>query len=121
MTHSAESLVKMLQTQVAGAAAVRGGFPGVGGDNQEVFGDELSHCHQPSLVETMTKGGVLVDVCKTCKGVWLDRGEVFFFSRKPKELEQLLASETTPSRCRRAAIARAAGCSLAKCRSCGPT
>ena len=47
------------------------------------------HCHEPSLVETMTKGGVLVDVCKTCKGVWLDRGEVFFFSRKPKELERL--------------------------------
>jgi len=57
-------------------------------------------CDQPSLVETMTKGGVLVDVCKTCKGVWLDRGEVFFFSRKPKELERLLASEPvedTPS------------------------
>jgi Zn-dependent protease with chaperone function/Zn-finger nucleic acid-binding protein len=41
----------------------------------------------------MTKGGVLVDVCKTCKGVWLDRGEVFSFSRSPKELERLLASE----------------------------
>ena len=24
------------------------------------------HCHKPSLVETMTKGSVLVDVCKTC-------------------------------------------------------
>jgi len=52
-------------------------------------------CDQPSMVETMTKGGVLIDVCKTCKGVWLDRGEVFFFSRKPKELETLLASEPT--------------------------
>src|ERR1700678_3342400 len=52
------------------------------------------HCHEPSLVETMTKASVLVDVCKTCKGVWLDRGEVFFFSRKPMELEQLLARET---------------------------
>ena len=29
---------------------------------------------QPSMVETMTKGGVLVEICKTCKGVWLDRG-----------------------------------------------
>jgi len=26
-------------------------------------------CSQPSMVETMTKGGVLVDICKTCKGV----------------------------------------------------
>jgi len=49
-------------------------------------------CHQPSLVETMAKGGVLVDVCKTCKGVWLDRGKVFLLSRKPKELERLLTS-----------------------------
>jgi Zn-dependent protease with chaperone function/Zn-finger nucleic acid-binding protein len=54
-------------------------------------------CDQPSLVETMTRGGVLVDVCKTCKGVWLDRGEVFFFSRKPPELEQLLESAATDS------------------------
>ncbi len=53
------------------------------------------HCHEPSLVETMTKGGVLVDVCKNCKGVWLDRGEVFFFSRKPKELERMLAADST--------------------------
>ncbi|MGO9470552.1 MAG: M48 family metalloprotease [Isosphaeraceae bacterium] len=51
-------------------------------------------CHQPSLVETMAKGGVLVDVCKTCKGVWLDRGKVFLLSKKPKELERLLTSET---------------------------
>ncbi len=51
-------------------------------------------CNQPSLVETMARGGVLVDVCKTCKGVWLDRGKVFLLSRKPKELERLLGSET---------------------------
>lgn len=51
-------------------------------------------CNQPSLVETMARGGVLVDVCKTCKGVWLDRGKVFLFSRKPKELEGLLGSES---------------------------
>jgi Zn-dependent protease with chaperone function/Zn-finger nucleic acid-binding protein len=55
-------------------------------------------CNQASLVETMTKGGVLVDVCKTCKGVWLDRGEVFFFSRKPRELEELLESQTQSER-----------------------
>ncbi len=47
-------------------------------------------CATPSLVETMAKGGVLIDSCKTCKGVWLDRGEVFLFSRKPRQLEELL-------------------------------
>jgi Zn-dependent protease with chaperone function/Zn-finger nucleic acid-binding protein len=41
----------------------------------------------------MARGGVLVDVCKTCKGVWLDRGEVFLFSRRPRQLEQLLEHE----------------------------
>jgi Zn-dependent protease with chaperone function/Zn-finger nucleic acid-binding protein len=57
----------------------------------------------------MTKGGVLVDVCKTCKGVWLDRGEVYFFSRKPKELERLLTAQPTdtapsPRQCPRCAV-----------------
>jgi len=51
-------------------------------------------CNQQSLVETMARGGVLVDVCKTCKGVWLDRGKVFLLSRKPKELERLLTAES---------------------------
>ena len=50
-------------------------------------------CNQPSMLETMTKGGVLVEICKTCKGAWLDRGAVFFFSSKPRELERMLASE----------------------------
>jgi Zn-dependent protease with chaperone function/Zn-finger nucleic acid-binding protein len=48
-------------------------------------------CNQPTLVETLTKNGVLVDICKSCKGVWLDRGEIFLFSRKPKRLEAALA------------------------------
>ena len=77
------------------------------------------HCHEPSLVETMTKGGVLVDVCKTCKGVWLDRGEVFFFSRKPKELEQLLAPEATPPVPSTRTV-RVAASHWPKCRSCVP-
>ena len=42
-----------------------------------------------------TKGGVLVDVCKNCKGLWLDRGEIFYFSRKPRELERLLEADAT--------------------------
>jgi Zn-dependent protease with chaperone function/Zn-finger nucleic acid-binding protein len=57
-------------------------------------------CHQPTLVETWTRKGVLVDVCKTCKGVWLDRGEVFLFSDRPRLLEEELAvsrTECSPS------------------------
>src|SRR5262249_8227304 len=52
-------------------------------------------CATPTLVETMARGGVLIDCCKTCKGIWLDRGEVFLFSRKPRQLEELLAMEST--------------------------
>jgi Zn-dependent protease with chaperone function/Zn-finger nucleic acid-binding protein len=48
-------------------------------------------CASPTLVETLTRNGVLVDHCKTCRGVWLDRGEVYLFSRKPKRLEAALA------------------------------
>ncbi len=55
-------------------------------------------CATPSLVEGMAKGGVLIDSCKTCKGVWLDRGEVFLFSRKPRQLEELLELEGTGAR-----------------------
>jgi Zn-dependent protease with chaperone function len=52
-------------------------------------------CKQPTLVETLTKDGVLVDVCKTCKGVWLDRGEIFQFSTSPRELEAELTESRT--------------------------
>jgi Zn-dependent protease with chaperone function/Zn-finger nucleic acid-binding protein len=55
-------------------------------------------CATPSLVEGMAKGGVLIDSCKTCQGVWLDRGEVFLFSRKPRQLEELLELEATGAR-----------------------
>ena len=49
------------------------------------------------MVETLTKGGVLIDLCKTCQGVWLDRGEVYLFSRRPKDLGAQLeqAADTT--------------------------
>ena len=60
----------------------------------------------------MTKGGVLVDVCKTCKGVWLDRGEVFFFSRKPRELERVAGARRRHAECRRVASVRGADMDL---------
>ena len=89
--------------------SVRGGLLQVGGDDQEVLGDEMSHCDRPSLVETMTKGGVLVDVCKTCKGVWLDRGEVFFFSRSPRSSSGCWLRADARAGAVEAAIARGAG------------
>ncbi len=48
-------------------------------------------CGQASLVETLARSGVLVDNCSICKGVWLDRGEILQFSRRPVALERALA------------------------------
>lgn len=38
--------------------------------------------------ETLTKAGVVVDVCKNCKGIWLDRGELNFFTRNKDMLSK---------------------------------
>jgi Zn-dependent protease with chaperone function/Zn-finger nucleic acid-binding protein len=56
---------------------------------------DCPHCRKPTLAETLTKSGVLVDVCKQCRGVWLDRGEVFLFSRRPRALENAIAASRT--------------------------
>lgn len=48
------------------------------------------NCKTHSLDESLTKEGVLIDVCKSCKGIWLDRGKVFLFSRRPRRLEESL-------------------------------
>ena len=39
-----------------------------------------------SSMQTVNRSGVEFDMCPTCRGVWLDRGE----------LEKLMASETAP-------------------------
>jgi Zn-dependent protease with chaperone function/Zn-finger nucleic acid-binding protein len=71
-------------------------------------------CASPTLVETLTKNGVLVDHCKTCRGVWLDRGEIFLFSQKPRDLEKALSASvterrTSDRRCPRCELALEAG------------
>jgi Zn-dependent protease with chaperone function len=38
----------------------------------------------------MTRQGVEVDSCAGCGGVWLDKGEIFYFAAKPKALTQEL-------------------------------
>ena len=50
------------------------------------------NCKTHSLDESLTKEGVLIDACKSCKGIWLDRGKIFLFSRRPRRLEESLAS-----------------------------
>ena len=41
-----------------------------------------------SMEEVLTRKGVLIDVCSSCKGVWLDQGELNFFAKNKKILNQ---------------------------------
>ncbi len=47
-------------------------------------------CAGRRLIPAMTKQGVEVDYCASCGGVWLDKGEIFYFTRSAKLLVQEL-------------------------------
>ncbi|MBN2319995.1 MAG: M48 family metalloprotease, partial [Acidobacteria bacterium] len=49
-------------------------------------------CRQQDLQPILTRQGVEVDVCPTCGGVWLDKGEIFYFSKEPKKLQAEIAA-----------------------------
>lgn len=51
-------------------------------------------CENRDLVEQMTDQGVLVDACEGCRGVWLERGEVFECSNQPAKLQRALDRAT---------------------------
>jgi heat shock protein HtpX len=44
------------------------------------------NCEESELVPVMTKNGVVIDYCPRCEGIWLDRGEIYYFTRNPKYL-----------------------------------
>ena len=66
------------------------------------------NCKTHSLDESLTKEGVLIDACKSCKGIWLDRGKIFHFSRRPRQLEESLASADDGARTSERACPRCA-------------
>lgn len=43
-------------------------------------------CSDPSPLTAIDRGGVTIDACPRCRGVWLDRGE----------LDKLIALESSP-------------------------
>lgn len=55
---------------------------------------------QTVILAERERDGLLVDVCATCRGVWLDRGELEkLISRATREFEDLaLRRDDTPSR-----------------------
>jgi Zn-finger nucleic acid-binding protein len=44
------------------------------------------HCKESELTPVMIKNGVLVDYCQRCEGVWLERGELYYFTKSPRSL-----------------------------------
>lgn len=55
---------------------------------------------QGALLEERERDGVVVDVCRACRGVWLDRGELEkLVARATRELDELGARrDDTPPR-----------------------
>jgi heat shock protein HtpX len=44
-------------------------------------------CKDKELVSIITKKGVVVDECPNCKGIWLDKGEIYYFTSAPSFLK----------------------------------
>jgi len=51
---------------------------------------QCPNCKDIELKPTMTKQGVEIDTCRQCHGVWLDKGEIFFFTKKINLVAQML-------------------------------
>lgn len=48
------------------------------------------NCKTSHLRAAMTKQGVQVDYCETCRGIWLDRGEIFHFTKNARAVNAKL-------------------------------
>ncbi|MFA7576585.1 MAG: M48 family metalloprotease [Candidatus Muiribacteriota bacterium] len=44
-------------------------------------------CGSENFREVLTTNGVLIDFCDKCGGIWLDKGEIFFFTKSPSYLK----------------------------------
>jgi len=52
-------------------------------------------------MQEITKTGVLIDVCPTCKGVWLERGELEKILTRAREVEHEWEETSRPPSRRR--------------------
>lgn len=49
---------------------------------------DCPNCPDHQLASILTREGVEIDRCPNCQGVWLDRGELFLFTRYPKAVSK---------------------------------
>ena len=60
------------------------------------------NCKDVELKEALTTNGVMVDVCPKCEGIWLDKGEIYYFTKAPTylryKIEEALKSQRPSSK-----------------------
>lgn len=44
------------------------------------------NCKEKDMFPVFTEQGVLIDYCPHCEGIWLDKGEIFYFTKIPKSI-----------------------------------
>ncbi len=49
---------------------------------------ECPHCKESRLEKIMTKQGALIDYCTRCKGIWLDKGQIYLFAKDSRLIKQ---------------------------------
>ncbi len=49
-------------------------------------------CKKNDLKQVLTKNGVMIDYCPACRGIWLDKGEIYYFTSKPELLKNEISS-----------------------------
>jgi len=47
-------------------------------------------CKEKDMVPVFTEQGVEIDSCPDCRGIWLDKGEIFYFTKKPADIQKEL-------------------------------
>jgi len=59
-------------------------------------------CKEKEMIPVFTDQGVEVDYCPDCRGIWLDKGEIFYFTKKPaliqRELDEAIKIGTPSER-----------------------
>jgi heat shock protein HtpX len=55
-------------------------------------------CNEKYMIPVLTAQGVEVDSCPDCGGIWLDKGEIFYFTKKPADIQKEINEATKRSK-----------------------
>ncbi|MCM8801175.1 MAG: M48 family metalloprotease [Candidatus Omnitrophica bacterium] len=54
---------------------------------ERILDMQCPNCRDKDLYRVLTRQGVEVDYCKECGGIWLDKGEIYYFTKTPAYLK----------------------------------